>query len=179
MIFHYVQGTKHFVIHNVVNFPLELVGFTDSDWVGDSIDRNSTSGYVFMLAHGPICWSSKNQHTISLSLAEAEYRGEMNATTQCVWLQGILGELGFALDSPTVIWCDNQSVINISTGPLQRQRTKNIEIYMQYIQSLVHEQVISLQYFTCPEKTVDIFTKRYIENTFTHMRSLLGLGDTW
>ena len=29
---------------------LELIGFTDSDWEGDSIDRKSTSGYVFMLA---------------------------------------------------------------------------------------------------------------------------------
>ena len=33
---------------------LDLIGFTDSDWVGDSIDRNSTLGYVLMLAEGPI-----------------------------------------------------------------------------------------------------------------------------
>ena len=42
----------------------------------------------------------------------------MNATTQCVWLQGILWELGIALDSPTIIWCDNKSEINISTDPV-------------------------------------------------------------
>ena len=101
-----------------------------------------------MLAHGPICWLSNKKHTISLSSAEAEYIGVMNATTECVWLQGILGELGFAFDSPTVIWCDNQSAINISTNPVYRYRTKHIEIHMHYIMSLVHEQVISLQY--CP-----------------------------
>ena len=28
---------------------LDLVGFTDSDWVGDNIDRKYTSGYVFIL----------------------------------------------------------------------------------------------------------------------------------
>ena len=38
---------------------LDLIGFTDSDWAGDSTDRNSTSGYVFMLIEGPISWSSK------------------------------------------------------------------------------------------------------------------------
>ena len=48
----------------------------------------------------------------------------MNAATKCVWLQGILGELGFALDSPTVIWCDNKSEIKISTDPVQRQRAR-------------------------------------------------------
>ena len=66
-----------------------------------------------MLAHGPIFWSSKKKHTISLSLAEAKYRGAVNAATQCVWLQGILGEIGFGFDSPIVIWCDNKSAINI------------------------------------------------------------------
>ena len=35
-------------------------------------------------------------------------------------LQVILGEIGFAFDSPTVIWNDNQSAINISTSPVQR-----------------------------------------------------------
>ena len=95
-----MQGTKHVGVHYVVGSSLELVGFTNSDWARDSIDRKSTSGYVFMLSHGPICWSSKKQHTLSLSSAEAEYRGAVNATTQCVWLQGILGELGFSFDSP-------------------------------------------------------------------------------
>ena len=38
----------------------------------------------------------------------------VNRTRQCVWLQGILGELGFAFDSPIFIWCDIKSEINIS-----------------------------------------------------------------
>ena len=82
IILHYVQGTKHFGVHYVVDSPLELVGFNDSDWVGDSIDKNSNSSYVFMLAHGPICWSSKKQHSIYLSSVEAEYKGAVNTATQ-------------------------------------------------------------------------------------------------
>ena len=54
-IFHYVQGTKHFMIHYAVSYPLELLGFTDFDWDGDSIEKNSTSAYIFILSHGPIC----------------------------------------------------------------------------------------------------------------------------
>ena len=30
---HYVQGTKHFGVHYVAGSPLELVGFTNSDWL--------------------------------------------------------------------------------------------------------------------------------------------------
>ena len=48
-ILHYVQGTKHFRVHYVAVSPLELVGFFDSDWAGDTNDRNSTLGYVLIL----------------------------------------------------------------------------------------------------------------------------------
>ena len=55
-ILHYVQGTKHFEVHYGVGSPLKLVGFTNSDWDGDPIEKNSTSSYVFMIENGPICW---------------------------------------------------------------------------------------------------------------------------
>ena len=87
-------------VHYVVGSPLELVGFTDLDWDGDYIDKMYTLGYVFMLENGPICYSSNKKHTISLSSVEADYRGAVNTVKHCVWVQGILGELGFAFDSP-------------------------------------------------------------------------------
>eukprot|EP00253_Pinus_taeda_P012136 PITA_12136 len=59
-----------------------LVGFTDSDWAGDPDDRKSTAGYVFTLGSGPITWACKKQAAISLSSAEAEYRGAVEANDQ-------------------------------------------------------------------------------------------------
>ena len=47
-----------------------------------------------MLTYGPILWSSKKKISIALSSTEAEYRGGVNTVTQCLWLQGILGEFG-------------------------------------------------------------------------------------
>ena len=90
-ILNFFQGTRTHGIFYKTKYDLDLVGFTDSDWAGDNIDRNSTSGYVFMLAKGPIRYSSKKQSSIALSSTKAKYRGFVNATTQCLWLQGILG----------------------------------------------------------------------------------------
>ncbi|KAL0297633.1 UNVERIFIED_CONTAM: Retrovirus-related Pol polyprotein from transposon TNT 1-94 [Sesamum radiatum] len=58
-IFKYLKGT---VGHGVVfisqqNDPL-VVGYVDSDYAGDLDDRRSTTGYVFTLGGGPICWKS-------------------------------------------------------------------------------------------------------------------------
>ena len=92
----------------------------DSDWAGDSTDRKSTSGYVFILAEGPISWSSKKQSAIALSSTEAEYKGVANAATQCLWLQGLLGECGFEPEYSTTIYYDNQSTIRIYKDPVQK-----------------------------------------------------------
>ena len=81
----------------------------------------------------------------------------MNAATQCVWLQGILRELDVALDSPTVIWCENKSAINIAIDRVHRHRTKHIEIHMHYLHILVHDWVIALQYCPSTEQDADIF----------------------
>ena len=60
-----------------------------------------------MLADRPISWSSKKHSSIALSSTEAKYRGVVNETTQCFWLQGILGECGFKSEFSTIIYCDN------------------------------------------------------------------------
>ena len=80
-ILNFVQGTRTHGIFYKANSDLELIGFTDSDWEGDSTYKKSTSGYLFMLVEGPISWSSKKQSAIALSSTEAEYRGVVNAAT--------------------------------------------------------------------------------------------------
>ena len=58
-IIRYLQGTKEFGLFFKKGEKLDLFGFIDSDYVGDSDDRKSTSGYVFMLGIGVVSWSLK------------------------------------------------------------------------------------------------------------------------
>ena len=110
-ILRYVKGTSNFAIFYAVDCPLSLIGYTDSDWVGNGTDHKSTSSYVFSFGSGPFFYSSKKQSMIALSTTEAEYRGAVNAATQVVWLQGLLSEFGIQYLLPTVIFCDNQGSI--------------------------------------------------------------------
>eukprot|EP00253_Pinus_taeda_P025750 PITA_25750 len=171
-------GTITYGIHYATNCSLNLIGFTDLDWVGDTIDRKSTSGYVLSLGSGPICWSSKKQAAIALSSAEAEYRGAVNATIQAIWLQHFLSELGISVHHPTVIWCDNQSTLKFCRDLVQRQRTKHIEIHMHFIRELIHDGIIDLQYCPSSEQIADIFTKTFTEQKFRFLRDRLGVKDT-
>ncbi|XP_068638373.1 uncharacterized mitochondrial protein AtMg00810-like [Aristolochia californica] len=55
----YLQGTKEFGLFYKNGEKSNLFGFIDSDYVGDSDDRKSTSGYVFMMGTRAVSWSSK------------------------------------------------------------------------------------------------------------------------
>ena len=106
-----------------------------------------------------------------------EYRGVVNVATQCLWLQGILGECGFESEFSIVIYCDNQSTIRISMDPVQRQINKHIEIHMHYIKELLHDGTIALLYHASSEQVANIFTKVFCEKTFSNLKSLPGIAD--
>nr|XP_027097550.1 uncharacterized protein LOC113717096 [Coffea arabica] len=72
-ILRYVQGTQSNSIFYSSSQGSNLVGYTDSDWAGDTIRRRSTSRYVFYLGFGVFSWSSKKQQVVALSTAEAKY----------------------------------------------------------------------------------------------------------
>ena len=130
-----------------------------------------------MLEYGPISWLSKNKSAIALSSTEKKYRGVVNASTQCLWLQGILREFGIDSETYTIICCDNQSIIQISTNPLLRQWTKHIDIHMHYIRGLVHDGVITLLSWESSEQIANIFTKVFSEKNLKNIKSLLGIYD--
>ena len=90
-------------------------------------------------------------------------------------LHGILIELGIHISSTVDLYCDNQSTINISSDPIQKQRTKHIEVHMHYIRELVHDKTITLYYCPTEDQITDIFTKSFTENRFAFLRSLLGI----
>eukprot|EP00253_Pinus_taeda_P003836 PITA_03836 len=176
-ILRYVRGTLQFGIHYSAKAAPLLVGFTDSDWAGDPDDRKSTAGYVFTLGSGPITWACKKQAAISLSSAEAEYRGAVEASKEALWLRQILSEFGFEQQHPTTLWCDNPSAIQLCKDPVQHQRSKHIELHMHFIRKLIHDHVLEVQYCSTDDQVADIFTKALTEAKFTKLRYMLGVQE--
>ena len=101
----------------------------------------------------------------------------MNAATQCLWLQGIIGERGIESETFNVIYCGNKSTIQISTDPVQIKQTNYIDIHIHYTRELVHDGAIALLYCTSSKKVADIFTKVFCEKTFINIKSLLRITN--
>ena len=151
----------------VVNFGIlyrgesGVLGYSDADWAGDADDRKSTSGYMFLIAGGPVSWKSRKQSTVALSTAEAEYVALSTAVQECMWMQRLLSELGNPPDGPTTILEDNQSSIAMAKNPQFHGRAKHIDIKHHFIRDQVSIGSIELQY--CP--TNEMLARRLDKGT--------------
>eukprot|EP00253_Pinus_taeda_P004025 PITA_04025 len=132
---------------------------------------------VLQSKEGPITWACKKQAAISLSLAEAEYHGAVEASKEALWFRQILSEFGFQQQHLTTLWCDNQISIQIWKDPFQHQRNKHIELHMHFIRKLIHDHVFEVQYCSIDDQVADIFTKALTEAKFTKLRFMVGVQE--
>ncbi|RVX03502.1 Retrovirus-related Pol polyprotein from transposon TNT 1-94 [Vitis vinifera] len=72
-VMRYLQRTKDYMLTYRRSSHLEIVGYSDSDFVGCLDNRKSTSGYIFMLAGESVSWKSVKQTFIASSTIEAEF----------------------------------------------------------------------------------------------------------
>jgi hypothetical protein len=98
-----LKGTVDFGIEYINHLNVELIGYSDSDWVGDPDDIKSTTRYPFSLGFGIVYWSSKKQPTVSLSSTKDEYKASCSATYEAIWLRCILQYMGERQGVPTSI----------------------------------------------------------------------------
>ncbi|GJX58965.1 ribonuclease H-like domain-containing protein [Tanacetum coccineum] len=97
--------------------------------------------------------------TLSRSSAEAEYRGVANAVAETCWLRNLLCELYTPLSTATIVYCDNVSVVYLSSNPMQHQRTKHIEIDIHFVRDLVTTGHVRVLHVPSRYQYADIFTK--------------------
>ena len=63
---------------------------------------------------------------VARSSTEDEYRALALATTEIVWIQSLLKELGVKVEQNLVLWCDNMGATSLASNPVFHARTKHI-----------------------------------------------------
>ncbi|GKC04138.1 uncharacterized mitochondrial protein-like protein [Tanacetum coccineum] len=73
MIFRYLKGQPKLGLWYPKDSPFDLVAYIDSDYVGASLDRKSTTGGCQFLGCRLISWKCKKHTVVANSTTEAEY----------------------------------------------------------------------------------------------------------
>ena len=175
-ILRYVKGTTDFGLWYPKSSHFDLIGFSDADFAGCTLDRKSTSGTCHFLGPCLTSWSSKKQNSVALSTAEAEYVAVGNCVAQVLWMKQTLEDFGLLYENVPIL-CDNTSAINIAKNPIQHSRTKHIEIRHHFIRDHVSRGSIELKFVGTKDQLADIFTKPLAEDQFCRIRRELGMLD--
>jgi hypothetical protein len=98
------------------------------------------------------------------------------AAQETQWLRMIMTELGYESSSPTVIFEDNQSCIELTHNSSNHPRTKHMAIRHHFIRELVKSRQLKLQWIKSEDNLADILTKPL--STIAHQRLYRQLMNT-
>ncbi|CAN6456717.1 unnamed protein product [Victoria cruziana] len=150
----------------------KLITYTEADWAGDPDERKSVSGYCIFIGQNIVIWSSKKQKAIARSTAEAEYRAMDAGVADVTWVRHLLEELNEPISS-YILFCDNQSAINIVRNLILHCRTKHIEIDQHFVRQNVENREIEPAYVRSNCQIADMFTKGLTAGQFWTLKSKL------
>ena len=136
----------------------------------------STSGYVFTIGLGVICWNSRKQEVVAQSATETEYISLEATANQGIWLRKLLADLGQEQSSPTELYCDNKSTIVITQNPVQHGRTKHINVKFHSIREAEKNSLVKLHYCSTDVQLADIMTKTLPKSRLEFLRLKLGMS---
>nr|GEV58368.1 putative reverse transcriptase, RNA-dependent DNA polymerase [Tanacetum cinerariifolium] len=102
-IFHYLKGTINLGLWYPKDSGFDLTAYSDANHARCHLDRKSTSGGVQFLGDKLVCWSSKKQNCVSISIAESEYVAVSSCCTQVLWMPTQLTDYGFFYDKVPII----------------------------------------------------------------------------
>ena len=159
-VFKYLKGTIDYGIH-YSNFPAVIEGFSDANWISDSDETKSTSGYVFTLAGGAVAWKSSKQTIISRSTMEAEIISLDTATNEAEFLKNLLCDLPLLNQPvpPISMHCDSQSAIAKVNSKNFNEKRRHLRVRHKSIRNLISHGVISLDFVRSENNLADPLTK--------------------
>ena len=168
----YLQRTKDYMLTYRKSDQLEIIGYSDSDFVECRDSMKSTSGYIYLLAGGVISWKSVKQSIVASSTMAAEFIACYEASNHGIWLRNFVTGLRI-LDGRPQLFCDNKSAVLYSNNNRSSTKSKFIYIKFQVVKERVQSGLISIENIGTNSMIADPLTKGLPPKVFhehtTHM----------
>jgi histone deacetylase 1/2 len=175
-ILRYVKNTSQLGITFRKSSSTLLSAFSDADWAGCIEDRRSTGGFAIFIGPNLVSWIARKQDSVSRSSTEAEYKALANATTELIWVEALLRELGVCLCQKPCLWCDNLDATYLSVNPVFHARIKHIEIDYHFVRERVAQNRLDIRFISTKDQVADGFTKALPVKGFDEFKRNLNLS---
>ena len=123
-------------------------------------------------------WSSRQQHTVALSTAEAEVISLTELGKDIVWLRRLLSDLGTPVLHPTPALEDSRSAIKWSSESASWSKTRHVDTRFHKLREWVSNGIIRVEYCRTTAMIADAFTKALPSATH-HLFKTMMLGEQY
>ena len=126
-VLRYLKYTLNYGLH-YTRYPAVLEGYSDANWISDTKDTKSTSGYVFTLGGAAVSWKFSKQTCIARSTMESEFIALDKAGEEAKWLHHFLQDMPMwmKLVPPICIHCDRKSAIGRAQSHMYNSKSRHI-----------------------------------------------------
>ncbi|GJW90252.1 putative ribonuclease H-like domain-containing protein [Tanacetum coccineum] len=177
-IFRYLKGRPKLGLWYPKDSPFILEAFSDSDYIGASLDRKSTTRGCQFLGSRLISWQCKKQTVVANSTTEAEYIAASQCCGQVLWIQNQLLDYGYNF-MQTKIHVDNESAICVVKNPVYHSKTKHIEIRHHFIRDSYEKRLIEMVKIHTDNNVADLLTKAFDGRLMVYKCSGLYKSAIW
>ncbi|GJR22665.1 putative ribonuclease H-like domain-containing protein [Tanacetum coccineum] len=170
----YLKGQPKLGLWYPKDSPFDLEAYTNSNYVGASLDRKSTIGGCQFLRSRLISWQCRKQTIVATSTSEAEYVAAASCCGQVLWIQNQMLDYGYNFMN-TKIFIDNESTICIIKNLVFHSKTKHIEIRHHFIRDSNEKKLIQMIKIHTYHNVVDLLTKAFDVGRFQYLIARIGM----
>ncbi|RVW74433.1 Retrovirus-related Pol polyprotein from transposon TNT 1-94 [Vitis vinifera] len=159
-VLRYFKHTIKYGLH-YIRYPSVIEGFSDANWISDSLESKSTSEYIFNLGGAAISWKSSKQTCIARSTMESEFIALDNAGEEAEWLRNFLEDIPIWLKpvTPICIHCDSQKALARAKNAVYNGKSRHIRRRHNTIKQLLSNGVITTDFVKLKDNIADPLTK--------------------
>jgi hypothetical protein len=156
---------------------LNLEVFTDSDHGACNSTRKSIGGVTIQFNGTSITAKSKRLPMITDSTASSEMLAAHIAMQETLGIRNLLESIEIYVEGPTIIWCDNETAVEIFNDRASSQRTKHMDIRIHAVRDAIKNKMIEVRWKATADMTADILTKGLGRNQHGKLVHQLGMAE--
>ena len=159
-VLRYLKYAQNYGLH-YSKYPALLEGYCEANWIFDTKDSKSTSGYLFTLGGGGMSWKSSKQTCIARSTMESEYIALDETGEEAEWLCHFLENIPiWPQPLPAIcIHCDRQSIIGRAQSHIYNGKSRHIRRRQNTVRQLLSNGIRTIEYKRSKENIADPLTK--------------------
>ena len=125
----------------------------------DLLSRKALTGVCTFYNKTPVDWYCKQQSTSETATYGAEFLVGRKCYEMIIDHRSYLRYLGKLVGEMDYVWRDNESIINSSTIPESKLKTRHNILSLHYVRNMISQGYINLQHLASGWNFADILTK--------------------